>query len=338
MSVSAPSASDRGAARAAADRKSRQAREKAKTARLIDDVLPPEGVPLKFEVADLGARLGAQLVDIGLSVLALVAIVTLVAFLFEPAYATMTALGSLLFFFIRTPYYVLTELLWNGQTLGKRLIGMRVLSGTGSGLTPYQVVARNMTKELEVFAPGTYLLIIGPDNWIESLIVALWIVGLILVPAFNRRRQRVGDLIANTYVVYQPRALLMPDLSTEARAEVAAERFRFQTRHLEHYGAYELQVLEQILQAVPGQAAGPDALARWRENLTAIADRVRAKTEYEDRVAPGDEEAFLRAFYTAQRAFLESRRLFGDDRADKHFKSDRAGSEPEDAPRGGSNA
>ena len=32
--------------------------------RLIDQVLPPEGVPLKFEVADLGARFGAQIVDI----------------------------------------------------------------------------------------------------------------------------------------------------------------------------------------------------------------------------------------------------------------------------------
>lgn len=313
---------DRGAAAARARKLRRRA---APHKRLIDDVLPPEGVPLRFEVADIAARFGAQTVDILLSGGFALCLTLLIGLSDIAPTDALIALASLLFFFIRAPYYVLTELLWNGQTLGKRMLGLRVLSGTGSGLTPYQIVARNLMKEFEVFAPGTYLLVVGSSNIVEGLIVTAWIIGLILVPLFNKRRQRLGDLIANTYVIHQPQARLLPDLAAEA--EPAAGGFRFQTRHLEHYGAYELQVLEKVLQAEPPATAPAADQESWLKNLSAIAEKVRRKTEYEDRVAPGDEAPFLRAFYTAQRAHLESRRLFGDARADKFYKHDQGAGE-----------
>ena len=67
-------------------------------------------------------------------------------------------------------------------------------------------------------------------------------------------------------------------------------------------------------------AAGMKILSRERREatLTAIIDRIRAKIDYGEPVRPDEAEAFLRAFYNAQRAHLEQRQLFGDKRADKH--------------------
>src|SRR3546814_12824423 len=67
------------------------------------------------------------------------------------------AVGALLFFAIRTPYYVASELLWNGQTLGKRMHGLRVVAVDGRGLTPPAVVGPNLRKEAAVFVPRTWL-------------------------------------------------------------------------------------------------------------------------------------------------------------------------------------
>src|SRR5439155_8914270 len=131
----------------------------------------------------------------------------------------------------------------NGQTVGKRICALRVVSGNGRSLSAHQVVARNLMKEMEVFLPGTYALIATDSGAVEGWLVLAWIAGLIAVPLFTKRRQRVGDIIAETIVVHQPRKLLEPDLAAAATMP-AGQRFVFLPNQLEHYGAYELQVLE----------------------------------------------------------------------------------------------
>lgn len=304
----------------------------APAGRRLETVLPPEGVPLRFEIAGLAARGSAQAIDLILTVLFALALTLTLNAIVGGVGAAVLAIGSLIFFLIRAPYYAATELLWNGQTLGKRLLGLRVISAGGGGLTAFQAVARNLMKELEVFGPLTALLA-GATGWISALILMAWVALVLFFPFFNRRRQRLGDLMADTYVIVQPQTLLPPDLA--AAPAPAAERFPFQQRHLEQYGAYELQVLEQVLQAEPPESAEASAQERWRAGLAAITEKVRAKIDYEARVAPGDEPDFLRAFYTAQRAFLETRRLFGDARADKHHRRDaeaEAGPGPDPSP------
>jgi len=163
------------------------------------ELMPPEGVPLRFEISSLGTRFGAQIIDIIITVIALIA---LVIFLFAsgiiPSLAILSV-GVLLFFFIRVPYYALSEMIWNGQTIGKRICRIRVVSCTGRSLTPHQIVARNLMREMEVFAPGTAMLVATQGFW-EGLTAFLWIAGVLLVPIFSKRNQRLGDIIANTSV------------------------------------------------------------------------------------------------------------------------------------------
>ncbi|MEM7424052.1 MAG: RDD family protein, partial [Pseudomonadota bacterium] len=119
---------------------SRRARRRAPAGlRLIRDFLPPEGVPLKFEVAGIGMRFAAQITDVLITIAFITALLALLAILELVSWDGFVTLGALLLLFVRAPYYILTELLWNGQTLGKRMFGLRAISANGRSLSPYAV-------------------------------------------------------------------------------------------------------------------------------------------------------------------------------------------------------
>lgn len=273
---------------------------------------PPEGVPIRFQLASRGARFGAQLLDIILTWVAGILFVLLVAYLNLVSFEAFFTLLSLLMFLLRVPYYVLAELVWNGRTPGKRISGIRVISANGRRLTPWQIVARNVMKEVEFFTPLTLVLAASSDSlgpW-GTGIMLVWVLAVSIIFLANKRRQRLGDMIAGTLVVDTPRALLLPDLSAQTSVQ-AVERFTFLPHHLDHYGRHELQVLEDILRGV---GTSPQA---WDE-MHKVAEAILRKIGYADPVDFADRLAFLSAFYRAQREHLESRRLFGDRREDKH--------------------
>jgi uncharacterized RDD family membrane protein YckC len=284
--------------------------------RRLAEITPPEGVPLHFEIAGLGARFGAQLIDIVLTLGFALAVVLIISLLQLGVGPSLVGIGALLFFFVRVPYYVAAELVWNGQTIGKRISALRVISGNGRSLSAHQIVARNLMKEMEIFLPGMYALVAADFGLIEGFLVVAWIATLIAVPVLNKRRQRIGDIVAETIVVHQPPALLEPDLAATARATPVSQRFVFLPHQLEHYGRFELQVLEKLLHGAE-RRRNANEHERYRADLAVVADRIRAKIGYGERVDPLEREAFLRAFYVAQRGHLEQRQLFGDVRADK---------------------
>ncbi|WP_291842062.1 RDD family protein [Maricaulis sp.] len=278
-------------------------------------LVPPEGVPIRFEIAGLAARFGAQLLDILITVVIMAAIIIVLAFLPFDIEPVVTSLAAILLLMIRAPYYILTELFWNGQTIGKRATGLRVLGADGRGLTTHAVVARNLMKEVEIFMPGTLLLASGGLGLFWNLVLTLWIAVVLIVPLANRKRQRLGDLIANTYVMVGPKSVLLPDLSSSTPTDA----FDFTPAQLEHYGRFELQTLESLLRTeTTTQGSGE----RRRESLIQVAAQIRRKIGYEAAVPDSRVEEFLHAFYTAQRAFLEQKRIFGDVRDDKHHRAD----------------
>ena len=280
-------------------------------------LVPPEGVPLRLEVAGIGVRMGAQITDILLTGIAALLVLLLLARMDLAGGFGLLAIASLLFFLIRIPYYVLSELAWNGQTLGKRMLGLKVVSTDGLSLSAHALVVRNLMKEAEVFLPMTLLLGAAGAEGIPGLLAFGWVVMALAIPLFDRRRRRLGDMIAGTYVIHLPRPVLLDDLATVPPAATQAERFTFLPHQLDHYGAFELQTLEGILRAPEPRGRGADARAQ-AATRTAIIQRIRRKIGHAEPIPPGEETAFLRAFYNAQRAHLEQRQLFGDRRADKH--------------------
>ena len=294
-------------------------RMQPKDKRLIENFLPPEGVPITFRVASLGARFGAQLLDILLTVLFVVALLFLVSLADILSEEAIVAIFAILFFALRVPYYAATEILWNGQTLGKKIVKMRVISGDGRSLSAYQVTVRNLMKEMEVFVPGAYLLAAPAFSWQGRLLIFAWIMILLTVPLMNRRRQRLGDIIANTFVVEIPKPVLLPDLAS--KPEQPQSTYSFLPHHLDHYGRFELQTLETLLQANTTRMEARVAY-RHKQTLAKVSKSIVQRIEFTDPIPKGEERGFLEAFYKTQRAYLENRKLFGDAREDKFHKED----------------
>ncbi|MFI5016839.1 MAG: RDD family protein [Dongiales bacterium] len=275
-------------------------------ARRKESIVSPEGVPMSVEVASYGDRLAAFILDSLFWTVA--AVVLFLAILMSSGMAlglrAGLSLGVFAAFLLRNLYMIHFELVWRGATPGKRLMGIKVIDRHGGPLLPGAIIARNLTREIEYFLP-VGLLSAGAARgapWL-ALCLGLWFLLFTLLPLFNRQRLRAGDLIAGTMVVVLPRRLLLDDL-----AEHQA-RFVFAERQLRSYGAFELQVLEELLR----RAAGKDAARLRRE----VADKICRKIAWTEPVGDTEVEQFLRDFYAAERAFLEREQLYGRPKASK---------------------
>jgi uncharacterized RDD family membrane protein YckC len=275
------------------------------------ELMTPEGVPLAVDLADYGERAVAFVIDFVLCMAATILIYLLFIFLPFGGTTGIVARSIVLFiaFVVRNFYFIHFELAWQGATPGKRIVGLRVVDRRGGPLLASAVVARNLTREIEAFLPlGLLESPVGAGSvaW-EQLSLGLWLLLFAALPFVNRDRMRAGDLIAGTMVVALPRRVLLGDLVE------SAAHYSFTDKQLRAYGAFELQVLEELLR----RPAGADTNRLLRE----VTDKICRRIEWPVPVADADVRTFLREFYTAERAFLEREQLFGKPRADKHYES-----------------
>lgn len=259
-------------------------------------LVTPEGVDLGVMLGNAGARLGAFVLDAMILILALVLMSLLAVFGLRSAGAEMMGIVWLLgFFVLRNLYFIAMELRPRAATLGKRMIGLRVVARSGGRLTADAVVARNLMREIEVFLPITLLFV--SDDGFTRIAGVCWAAVFLFFPLFNRDRLRVGDLLAGTWVIRSSRARIANDLTRTTANEIV-----FTPAQLEAYGIYELETLEDVLRTT-------DAKARQT-----VADAIVTRIGW---VGTADTDAFLRAYYAQLRANLEHRLLLGKRRADK---------------------
>jgi uncharacterized RDD family membrane protein YckC len=277
------------------------------------EIITPEGVSIPVELADYGERLSAFFIDWVLWVVAMIAVYLPIIFAIGRAGSILIALSVALFvgFLVRNLYFVYFEIAWRGATPGKRAVGLRVIDRQGGPLLPTAVIARNLTREVEMFLPLGILLTWGKSaegavDW-EPLSLAVWLLFFAVLPAINRDRMRGGDLIAGTMVIAVPKRALSSDLVD------GAVHFSFTEQQLRAYGAFELQVLEELLRR-------PDSQEATRV-LNDVCDKICRKIVWTAPVPPRQVALFLRDFYTAERAFLEREQLYGKGRADKYAQS-----------------
>jgi uncharacterized RDD family membrane protein YckC len=277
-------------------------------------IITPEGVPLTVELADYGERATAFLIDLTIWLIASTVVLLLLVFTPFHHISGVILVSLLLFtaFVVRNLYFIHFELSWYGATPGKRIIGIRVIDRRGGPLLPSAVIARNLTREVEIFIPLGVLISASAASksgaW-EYLVLGAWLACFAALVFFNRDRMRAGDLIAGTIVIALPRQRLLSDL-----VETTA-RFTFTDRQLQAYGALELHVLEELLR----RPDAPDQPVLLRD----VCDRICRKIDWKDAVPDAEIVLFLRDFYTAQRAYLEREQLFGRRRADKHQAAER---------------
>ena len=303
-------------------------------------IVTPEGVPLVVELADRGSRAAAFILDLVFIILIMVVGLMVLIFTAEVLRVWALVIGMLGFFLLRIFYFPITELTGRGATLGKRILGLKVIDRHGGPLKPEAIVVRNLMREVEVFMPLSALAVPGLTGFetLEQMLMLCWVGLFTLMPLFNRDGLRVGDLVAGTLVITAPKATLLPDLTQRAprlnagRSSVpltqgsavaaGASPYQFTAAQLGHYGVYELQTLEAVLRRVEaGSLAGRQEIARRIRTKIGWPDPSQLASETQ---SPGmqhwDATGFLEAFYAAQRAHLERRMLFGHRRKDKHDK------------------
>lgn len=279
------------------------------------EIVSPEGVPLTVELAAISERAGAFLLDVMFQTGAILLVYLCLFFLTADNLAGHIIAGLMVFFafVIRTTYFLHFELAWQGKTPGKRIVGLRVIDREGGPLTPSAVIARNLTREFEIFMPLIVLLSIGSlgsEGWSQWLSLG-WILVLGALPFLNKDRMRGGDLIAGTIVISLPRRALLPDV---AQSEFD---YTFSDKQLMAYGSYELQVLEELLRGVSRHYT-PEMYAQ-------VGNKIRDKIGWNNPVPADKELKFLKDFYTAERAYLERNQLFGIVKRDKHTEAQRNG-------------
>lgn len=290
--------------------------------KLVREIVTPEGVPLRFTLARAGDRAGAFLLDLLILMAGLIGALVLTIYASGGRESWQAAVFLIASFLAQNFYFAFFEVRWQGMTPGKRAVRIRVIDARGGQLETSAVLARNLIRELEFWIPLRLLLaghLVWPDAPGWALVLAFcWAFAFVFMPLFNKDRLRVGDLIAGTRVVVQPRVVLAPDLVHEAAVSkqqnfphAAPAAYAFTDAQLAIYGIYELQVLEGVLRGDPMTAG-------FREAVRTVSEKVRHKIRYD---AVGvDDERFLRDFYAAQRARLEHKLQLGQRRQDKFSK------------------
>lgn len=147
-------------------------------------VRTPEGVAFTVRLASPVLRAAAFLIDwaavtVAWSVIA--GVLNVLQVFSEDLAGLVVTVGYFLF---SQGYGIATEWLWRGQTMGKRLLRLRVVDARGLRLSFAQVVLRNLLR------------------FVDALPVFYLVGGLAAL--LNRRAQRLGDLAADTLVVWEP--------------------------------------------------------------------------------------------------------------------------------------
>ncbi|MCP4022878.1 MAG: RDD family protein [Desulfobacteraceae bacterium] len=155
-------------------------------------ITTPEGVIFPLLLAGPVTRFLAWVID-WICIVAIVSFATKFINIFQIISQDFSqGVYMLFYFFISFSYAILTEWFWNGQTLGKRLLKLRVMDVQGLQLKLGQVVIRNLLRAVDGF-PFLYMV-----GGIATLV--------------SKNGQRIGDIAANTIVIISPR-INQPELN-----------------------------------------------------------------------------------------------------------------------------
>lgn len=152
----------------------------------------PEGVRFRYLLAGPMSRFLAWTIDTLILMVAYSALSSLTDIISILVSDWGAALLGLAYFLMSVGYRILAEWLFRGQTVGKSVLGLRVVDSQGLRLHFSQVVIRNLLRVADSL-PTFYLL--------GGLFCAL-----------GSRAQRLGDIVGNTLVIRNPRQAA-PDLS-----------------------------------------------------------------------------------------------------------------------------
>ncbi len=170
-------------------------------------LLTPESVELEFSLAGIGNRALALLIDYSILFLILFCLSFVWVVVGEQLETSdfaeeltkwFNAFMFLLYFLIYSGYFVFFETVWNGQTPGKRFTKIRVIQANGRPVGLSQASLRALLRVFDDFFSVGVLLII-----------------------FGKTEKRIGDIVAQTIVIQEPRRAEEVDIKLSFNSEKA---------------------------------------------------------------------------------------------------------------------
>jgi uncharacterized RDD family membrane protein YckC len=163
-------------------------------------------VELEFEYAAFHKRLLAYGIDLGILVIYLYIAKTIIAAaysgeIYEYDSGSYLVVDLLVVTIPMLFYSLITETLMNGQTLGKKIMKIRVISLEGGEPTLGQFVLRWITKFYEWPLLFGYIYSHLFFLMYQVLAVCLFGIVVVIVILITQKKQRFGDLAAGTTVV-----------------------------------------------------------------------------------------------------------------------------------------
>lgn len=153
------------------------------------DLLTPEGVSLNFRGAGIGSRILARAVDIALQLILLILfgiVAGLVGLI--GSFRSAQILYILLYILIIFGYPAVFESRYKGKTLGKKILGIKVITLSGEPLSFSKASLRSLIGLIETF----FFFICIP------------------FALFTKNGQRLGDLAAGTVVIKEKKTIQIP--------------------------------------------------------------------------------------------------------------------------------
>jgi uncharacterized RDD family membrane protein YckC len=167
------------------------------------DIVTPENIAFHYQVAGPFRRLPAYVVDLVIRTASLAGLAVLLTAFVPWTGAAPMILLLIAQFVVSWFYGGLFETYWNGQTPGKRIVGIRVLSTNGHPVNGLQAVMRNILRAVDMGPLVSAEILGGPP----FPLIPTFVLGLVVM-ALNRRYQRLGDLVCRTMVVVEDRPWL----------------------------------------------------------------------------------------------------------------------------------
>ena len=194
-------------------------------------MLTPESVEFAYELAGLGSRMLAALVDhlivVGMLILTWIVAIVGGCMTFTIGFALTIPLGILVSFVLYFGYFTWFEWRWNGQTPGKRMLDLRVIDDRGMNIDLFQAFARNLLRLVDMM-PVLRVPVL------DFVTIGFYAVGGACA-LITRSHKRIGDWAAGTLVVrtrkrVMPAAILAPNEKYNTLQEDGALRSRIRQR------------------------------------------------------------------------------------------------------------
>lgn len=152
----------------------------------------PEYVSLQFNAAGLGSRSLAFIIDQFILMAINIAIIVILVLFMEGQGAALmmfdsmtvpVAIAIILIFLINTGYFFVLEYFTGGRTIGKKILGIRVIQDNGHSITLLSSIIRNFMRLIDSLPTG-------------------YLVGILMI-FFHSQHKRLGDMVAGTLVVHE---------------------------------------------------------------------------------------------------------------------------------------